>query len=130
MRFKREGLTQEELAKALDLTQPSVSRLKKGLWTPGLSTARYIAQLEGKTLEDLVGPIKLDSEMPPSPFTVIDSRFQNLEICVRFHAEEARWSPWTLAAARAGFFGDADFSPTAWPPKLDELERALSRVKR
>lgn len=132
-RFRREGLTQEELAKALDLTQPSVSRLKKGLWTPGLTTARYIAQLEGVTLEDLIGPVRLDDEpmaAAPGATLVLDARFQNLEICVRFHADEKRWSPWTLAAARAGFFGEKDFAPTQWPPKLDALEAALSHVKR
>lgn len=130
-RFKSEGLTQEELAKALDLTQPSVSRLKNGAWRPGLTTARYIAQLEGKTLEDLVGPVRLDVDaIETAQTTMLTGRFQNLEAAIRYHQDESRWSPWTLASARAGFFGDKDFAPADWTEKLDELEKGLNTVKR
>ena len=130
-KFKREGLTQEELAKALDLTQPSVSRLKNGAWTPGLTTARYIAQLEGKTLEDLIGPVKLDEDVAPeSHALLLGGRFANLEVCVRFHDGSRSWSPWTLAAARAGFFGDKDMHPGEWVPKLDALELSFSQAKK
>lgn len=130
-KFKAQGLTQEELAKALDLTQPSVSRLLSGAWKPGLTTARYIAQLEGKSLEDLIGPVKLDhEEIGPTSGALAMGRFANLEACVRYHQDEKRWSPWTLASARAGFFGEDDFAPSAWTNKLDELERSLNTVKR
>ena len=55
LKFQAENKTQEEFALALGLSQQSVSALLKGTYRPGLVPARAIANLDGKTLEQLVG---------------------------------------------------------------------------
>jgi len=49
---------------------------------------------------------------------------------MRFYASSKHWSPWTVAAARAGFFGSTDFAAPEWAGKLDILEKALERARK
>lgn len=118
-RFK----TQEEMALALGISQPSLSNFLKGKWHPGMTTAKAIAHVNGMTLEALIGEYSDPDESlhPTEP----EVRYPNLDVCLRFFSAEKTWSPWTIAAARAGFFGAADMPPPAWQEKLDALERAL-----
>ena len=61
---------QEQLALAVGLSQPSLSTMLKGKWSPGVTTARAIANLDGQTLEDLLGDWQQDEPGPtPSPKT-------------------------------------------------------------
>lgn len=138
-KFQSEGKTQEDMALAIGLSQQSVSNLLKGSYRPGVGPARQIALLAGKTLEELVGDFA--TELPPrsaaspredkAPATSIGlGTFKNLDICIQFHSATKHWSPWTIAAARAGYFGNADFAPPEWVGKLDTLEKALERAKK
>ena len=121
--------TQDQLALALGITQPSVSALLSGRWPPGMTTARAIAALEGKELEALIGRVATE---PPATGKAKASakgpNLSNLEVCVLFYAHSARWSPATIAAARAGLFGEGDVTPDRWPVRLDAIEAALASV--
>lgn len=126
-RFKN----QEQLALALHITQPSLSALMRGKFKPSVTLAKAIANLDSQTLEDLVGPYgesSAPSAKGSSPFAA--SSFPNLEICIRFHSGQKHWAAWTVAAARAGFFGDEDFPGPSWVPHLDGLEKALERARK
>lgn len=129
-KFKAEGKTQKELALALGLSQQSVSALIKGTYRPGLKVATEIALLDGKELEDLVGDFAAPKPAPESRPGGTSSGFRNLDVCIQFHAASKHWSAWTIAAARAGFFGASDFAPPEWAGKLDHLEKALERARR
>ncbi len=124
-RFKN----QTELAKALDLTQPSLSSMLAGKWAPGLTTARHIATLDKLELEDLLPDFKSPATTRQgAPGTEGD--LPNLEKCLVWHEDEARWNAWTIAAARAGVYGTSDYGKTEWVTKLDALEKALARVRK
>lgn len=127
-RFKN----QEQLALALHITQPSLSALMKGKWKPSVTVAKAIAHLDSMTLEDLVGPYggEAESTVEKAEHPFLPTPFPNLEVCVRFHGEMKKWSPWTLAAARAGYFGVDDLPPPAWTDRLDSLEKALERARK
>ena len=124
---------QEAMALALGITQQSVSSLLKGKYKPGLRVARNIANLDGQTLEALIGDFE-DEEAPKSSVPTLpglaSSTFKNLDICIQFYASTKHWSPWTIAAARAGFFGTSDFAAPEWASKLDALERALEKARK
>ncbi len=125
-RFKVEGKTQKDMAHALGITQQSVSNLLKGTYHPGIKVATDLAILDGKELEDLIGEYAA-----PRPAALSQaSTFSNLEVCISFYASTKQWSPWTIASAKAGFFGPTDFAPPEWVAKLDHLEKALERAKR
>jgi DNA-binding XRE family transcriptional regulator len=127
-RIRKRFKNQEDMALALAIAQPSLSALLKGKWKPGVTTAKAIANLDHTTLEELVGPYgESDGQVPAS---ASGQTFANLEVCVRFHAGTKTWSPWTLAAARAGFWGDSDLPPPAWPERLDMLEKTLDRLRK
>jgi DNA-binding XRE family transcriptional regulator len=131
--FKDQPKAQVKMALALGVSQQSVSKLLKGEYRPGLKVATEIAVLDGKeSLEDLIGDFA--SPAPSSPALAarndFASTFANLDICVQFFASSKHWSPWTIAAARAGFFGQADFAPPEWAGKLDALEKALERARK
>jgi transcriptional regulator with XRE-family HTH domain len=126
---KKRFRNQEALALALKLTQPSLSAMLHGKWRPGVTTARAIANLEGMTLEDMIGAFADDEG--PAPRTAGEfNGFTNLKKCIEFYAGSKHWSPWTIAAAQAGFYGPTDFTPPQWEGKLDQLERALEKVRR
>lgn len=132
-RFKNEGKKQEHLAHALGITQQSVSNLIKGTYHPGLKVAKDLAILDGKELDDLIGDYA--ESMPPAISTAAmisanGAAFINLDVCVQFHAGTRVWSPWTIAAARAGVFGSTDFPAPEWADKLDHLEKALERARK
>lgn len=137
-KFKPQKKTQEDMALALGITQQSVSNLIRGTYHPGIKVARAIANLDGKTLEQLIGDYAVDVLPGPLPLAETTgaygapggAMFPNLTVCLQFHSSSKHWSPWTIAAARAGFFGNADFAPPEWSGKLDHLERALEKARK
>lgn len=135
LKFKGQAQAQKKMALALDVSQQSVSNLLKGKYRPGQRVAEEIATLDGRnSLEELVGVYGKGDEGPESKEVRKgfgeDMSFANLSVCIQFFASTKHWSPWTIAAARAGFFGNADFSPPEWVPKLDMLEKALERARK
>lgn len=137
-KFQSEGKTQEDMALAIGLSQQSVSNLLKGTYRPGVGPARQIALLAGKTLEELVGDFATENPRSIAPpredrerlVTVGLGAFKNLDVCIQFHSATKHWSAWTIAAARAGYFGNSDFAPPEWAGKLDLLEKALERARK
>ena len=129
---KKRFKNQEQLALAIGITQPSLSAYMKGKWKPGVKIARAIAHLDGQTLEDLVGPFATaaDEPTPKKGRAASASRYPNLETCIEFHASTREWSPWVLAAARAGYFGPEDFVAPKWPEKLDSLEKIMQSARK
>lgn len=128
-RMKKEGKTQEDMALAMGVSQQSISNLIKGTYSPGVKPARQLANLDGKTLEQLVGDFGVE-EGAVGERPVLATGFANLDVCIQFYASTKHWSPWTIAAAKAGFFGLADFAPPEWVGKLDSLEKALERARK
>lgn len=130
-RWKNDKKTQEELALALGISQQSVSNLIKGTYSPGLKVARDLAVLDGKTLEQLIGDFA--TATPGLAYAgpgAQQSGFANLDTCIQFHANTKHWNPWTIAAAKAGFYGPSDFTAPEWTGKLDALERVLERARK
>jgi DNA-binding XRE family transcriptional regulator len=134
---------QEAMALALGLSQQTVSSLIKpnSTYNPGFQVATAIANLDGKRLVDLIGDYgdepddeseesstheKTATSMPPAA----EAGFRNLAVCIEFYAAEKHWSPWTVAAARAGYFGTSDFAAPAWATKLDYLEKLLEKARK
>lgn len=136
VKFKDLDAPQKKMALALGVSQQSVSLLLRGKYTPGLRVAEEIATLDGlNSLEELIGPYAREKKAPKGKGSIDTedsgpSSFSNLNVCVQFFAASKHWSPWTIAAARAGFFGNADFAPPEWAGKLDSLEKALERARR
>lgn len=128
-RFKADGKTQKDLALALGLSQQSVSALLRGSYHPGLRIATEIATLDGKELEDMIGAFAAPAASP-ADMAQTGGAHPNLDVCLRFFAASRQWSPWTIAAARAGFFGATDFLPPEWAGKLDHLEKSLERARK
>jgi len=131
-KFQAEGKTQKEMAFALGVSQQTVSNLLKGTYRPGLKVATEIAILDGKELEDLIGDFAAPGAAAVALMNggLASHPFANLDVCIQFFASSKHWSPWTIAAARAGFFGNADFAPPEWAGKLDHLEKALERARK
>ncbi len=133
-RVRRNFKSQEDMALAIGIAQPSLSALLKGKWKPGVKNAKHIAQLDQRTLEDLIGPYA-DVE-PPARRQKGASKmgeqamFPNLEVCIQFHSGKKSWSAWTLAAARAGYWGSQDIPAPDWEAKLDALEKTLDRGRK
>lgn len=130
--FKDQPKSQIKMALALGISQQSVSKLLKGEYRPGIKVASEIAVLDGKEgLEELIGDFAMPATSPNAAYHAAGgSSFANLDTCIAFHAPTKHWSAWTIAAARAGFFGNADFAPAEWAPKLDHLERILEKARR
>jgi transcriptional regulator with XRE-family HTH domain len=132
-KFKGETSAQKKMASALGVTQQTVSNLLKGSYRPGIRVASDIAALDGKrSLQELVGaygkgtdPPSSRRPGPPDTPTPPVGSYANLTVCLQYFAGTRQWSPWTISAARAGFFGDADFAPPEWASRLDQLEAAL-----
>lgn len=129
-RIRKRFKNQDQMALALGIAQPSLSALLKGKWKPGVTTAKAIAQLDQRTLEDLIGPYGESAEPKSARRTSSSSAFPNLETCVEFHSGSKHWSAWTIAAARAGFWGSRDVAPPEWSAKLDTLEKALEKIQK
>lgn len=130
-KMKADKKTQEDLALALGITQQSVSNLLKGTYAPGLKVARDLAILDGRTLEQLLPDFSNPTTSPGITSAMAhNNQFPNLDLCVQFYASSRLWSPWTVAAARAGFFGATDFAAPEWAGKLDHLEKALERSRK
>ncbi len=128
--FKDQPKPQVKMALALGISQQSVSKLLKGEYKPGVKVATEIAVLDGKeSLEDLVGEFG-EAEAAPAAREHGLAGFANLDVCVQFHSATKHWSAWTIAAARAGYFGHSDFAPPEWVGKLDSLERVLERARK
>lgn len=54
-RFREEkGLTQQELAEFVEITQPMIAQYEKGLKLPNIVTGVLLAQKLGTTCEELV----------------------------------------------------------------------------
>lgn len=133
VKFDGQAQAQAKMALALGISQQSVSNLIRGRYKPGLKVATEIAILDGRnSLLELVGPYGTmdspESERPP-PLQGV-AVFANLAVCVQFFATTKHWSPWTIAAARAGYFGSADFPAPEWAVKLDYLERVLEKARK
>lgn len=129
-RVRRKFKNQQEMALALGITQQSIGNIIKGTYAPGAKVAMGLAELDGKTLESLIGPYG-DASVPRAPGSrpfIHEPRYVNLEACINFYRTEKQWKAWTLAAARAGAFGDDDFRPAEWHDKLDALEKALEKA--
>ena len=119
---ERRNWSQEQLAQALGLVQPSVSAMLRGKWKPGWPVAERIAQLSGKGLGELLG-------------RAVDSRgglerleqYPSLAECLRLYRKKGLpWSAWTIAAAASGLFGDDDpDDPLEWAERLTRLEATL-----
>lgn len=115
---------QADLAAAIGVTQPSLSHMLRGTWTPSVAAARGIAKAAGKPLHELLGRSEaIDDDAPPS-----SAGPENLNACVRFFAGVKEWSPWTLCAARAGYWPD-DVPPPEWERRLDLLEAGLAALR-
>jgi DNA-binding XRE family transcriptional regulator len=124
-RIRKKFKNQEQMALSLGLTQQSVANLLLGKYKPSIEYARQIANADGRTLDDLVG-----DPVPGTSYhdTLNRSEFKNLDLCVNYHG--SKWSPWTVAAARAGFFGASDVPAPEWEKKLDALERTLEKARK
>jgi DNA-binding XRE family transcriptional regulator len=133
-KFEKEPAPQRKMALALGVSQQSISALLKGNYRPGVKVATEIAILDGHNdLEDLVGPFATPADRRAEVSGGHDGDphgFKNLDVCIQFHAATKHWSPWTIAAARAGFFGQADFAPPEWSGKLDTLERVMEKARK
>lgn len=126
---------QEAFGLAIGVSQQSASALLKGKYRPGVRVASNIANLEGKTLKQLIGDFD-EPDVPPQGPTVASAvpgsghAFANLDVCLQFYASSKQWSPWTVAAARAGYFGNVDIPAPAWASKLDMLEKVLDKARK
>lgn len=121
--------TKKEHALALGITQQSLSNLIKGTYRPGLKVADGIAELEGVTLEHLVGEFHRPAPAPGKVSTKTGDRFPGLTACIVYHAPKKTWPDWVIGAARGGYFGPADTSPHEWLERLDQLEATLLKVR-
>lgn len=126
---------QVKMALALGISQQSVSKLLSGIYKPSLKVATEIAVLDGKeSLEELIGEYATAaaSHLPPtgSSGSFTGDPYPNLGTCVAFYATKQKWNPWTIAAARAGYFGPGDFDAPDWKTKLDVLEKTLDRARK
>ncbi len=132
--FKGQSSPQRKMALALGVTQQTISNLLKGKYKPAIRVADEIATLDGHhSLDELIGPYGKDNGAHASGGSVApmkDEPFSNLSVCIQFFAATKHWSPWTIAAARAGFFGTTDFPPPEWVAKLDSLEKTLERARK
>ncbi len=118
---------QAAMAKALGLSQTSVSALLRGTYHPGEAVAAELAILAGyDDLRDLVGPYHQPEAEESAPASTRRSPFPNLKKCVDFHPD--KWPVWVIAAAEAGFFPE-DVAPAAWVPRLDTLESSMRKHK-
>lgn len=104
--------TQADLAKSLDLTQPSLSKLLSGDYKPGVPIARNIADLEGVSLEELL-PGFVDKKKKGKP---------HLEVAASYH--EGKWPVWAVAAARESPLDDVE--PEEWTPIIEAIRAALA----
>lgn len=129
-KFQKRGKTQEDMGQALGITQQSISNLLKGTYRPGLEVAKGLAVLDGTTLEELIGDYAVSTKHESRPPPSGEDRFPNLAVCERFYVSKKRWSPWTIAAAHAGFFGPNDHEAPDWVEKLDVLEKALASARK
>lgn len=120
---------QKDMAKALGITQPALSSLLAGKWSPGVTTAQHIAELDRLDLEDLIPDFRAPRSRSGSG-PVSDAERPNLEKCLSWHEDESRWGAWSVAAVRAGLYGAEDFGKTEWVTKLDAVEKALERVRK
>jgi DNA-binding XRE family transcriptional regulator len=132
--FRGQARAQVKMALALGVSQQTISKLIAGEYTPSPKIATEIAVLDGKeTLEDLIGDFKEAEHAPAAIAAGLvagHDPFKNLTVCIDFHASTKHWSPWTIAAARAGFFGNSDFAAPEWASKLDALEKGLERMRK
>jgi len=125
-KFKSKG-KQTSMAKALGLSQTSVSALIRGAYTPSVEVASELALLAGyDDLKDLTGPYYQPGPGESAPVKSTASPFPNLRKCVDFHGD--KWPAWVVAAAEAGYFSD-DVAPAAWEPRLDALEKTMRKTK-
>lgn len=126
---KKRFKNQEQLALAIGMTQQSLSAYLLKKWKVGVEKATAIAHLEGVTLEQLVGPYKKEKPVKASKRN-LSGNYPNLDTCIDFYATTHAWSPWTVAAAHAGFYGVEDFPPPKWVEKLSALEKLLDESRK
>jgi DNA-binding XRE family transcriptional regulator len=132
-KFKGHPRAQINMALALGISQQTVSKLLAGEYTPSPKVATEIAVLDGKeTLQDLIGefPVAEAAHVAIASGLPGSEPYKNLTVCIDFHASSKHWSQWTIAAARAGYFGNADFAPPEWALKLDYLEKVMQKARK
>ena len=116
---------QKKLALAMGISQQSVASILSGSYRPAPDKAEQVALLEGfESLEEMIGPYT-KPEATPAPGATKSKTLPNLETCLSFHVGVKSWSPWVIAAARAGYFGPEDTTAPGWIRRLDELEEAM-----
>jgi transcriptional regulator with XRE-family HTH domain len=129
-RARKKFKTQQEFALALGITQPALSSMLKGRWKPGLTTANHIAEALGVTLDALVGPHGGTTATQARDGVDEATPFPNMGVCLRFYQGQKSWSPWTIAAAKAGYFGAKDVAGPDWVERLDKLEMLLGKGRK
>ena len=129
-RVRKKHKNQEQMALALGLTQQSVGNLLLGKYKPSVQYAREIALADGRTLEELIGEGVPGTAYGDALSAAAASHYPNLETCLRFFGTGKAWSPWTIAAARAGIYGSEDLAPPAWEKRLDALEGTLAKLRK
>ncbi len=127
-----------DLAKRLNMSQPSASNILNRKSAPSIATARVLAKVLGTTLDKLVGPeaerpgenLKPPSRPPlalvidPPIDTFLLKLNRHLELLIEINENPGRWRLSTVARAlEAKFQSDSDGIPMAgWAKVLDELQ--------
>jgi len=132
-RFKDKKLKEPQVKLGLalgDMSQSSVSAMLAGTYTPAPHFTENLATLAGyESLKEMIGPFAhpVSDEEEDVPESSKSASFPNLRKCTDFHAS-ARWHPWTIAAAKAGYFTE-DVAPDEWVKRLDSLEKSFAKAK-
>lgn len=120
-------LTQDEVAKAIGVSQATVSDIKNGRRGIGVKSLPALARLFGQTTDQVLGGRALAG---PARVTVLDDRYPNRARALRawrelLRDEEAAANVESLAMDR-----DDDPSPDEWFADLEREERRLNAGRR
>lgn len=132
----REHGSEARVGELIGVRQQTVDKYIHGKTNPGVVVAERIAKLIGRnSLSDLIGRPSLTQ---PGSLAEVSNQvmsltsrglYPNLRVCVAYHRAKPRWSPWTIAAAEAGLFGELDLpDPSLWARRLDSLETGLKKL--
>ncbi len=122
-RFANQPQPQATFGKAIGgMSQAQVSEFLNGHAGISVPRAESLAQLAGFDLRDIVGEYGLALAQQ---FT----RYPSLGVCIAYWGP-SHWPDWTVSAARSGFFGPEDVSPSEWQERLDRLTDYLNKFPR